>query len=319
MGIINLAADYGWGPYTFLLIFVIVTIVATIGIIIVALTGKIKRPQTFASKRRYEFEKYWAIGTAAILIWLWIVSYPWIPPVAFNAIDDEDPSNIQVVNITAGQWFWIMTKDDNNNKLNVETSQQSIEKSPLSIGESPQVSVIAGKPVKFVARSLDVNHGFGIFDGSDDGSPILLQMQVIPELDNVFYYTFKKPGTYFVRCLEYCGYAHPYMTSTIEVKSPPTVSAIENSQIKSTPISFSSPISSYSDDKNGLDIIKEEEKNNQIQNINNNLNNFYNYFNKLFSLTILHKLLDLTNIYYISNFILPLSVPNLEEVEGGTH
>jgi cytochrome c oxidase subunit 2 len=53
-------------------------------------------------------------------------------------------------------------------------------------------------------------------------SAVLLQMQVVPKLDNIFYYTFKEPGTYFVRCLEYCGYAHPYMTSVITVISAPS-------------------------------------------------------------------------------------------------
>jgi len=301
MGIINLAADYGWGPYTFLLVFVIVTIVATIGIIIVALTGRTKKPQTFASKRRYEFEKYWAIGTAAVLIWLWVISYPWIPPVAFNAVDDEDPSNIQVVNITAGQWFWIMTQDDKNNKLNV--------------GERPHVSLIAGQPVKFVAKSLDVNHGFGIFDGSDDGSPILLQMQVIPELDNVFYYTFKKPGTYFVRCLEYCGYAHPYMTSEIEVKSPsssPSAEIYNDNAIQSSPVSFS--LKNIINNINPLS----EEKNIGSQNTDiNNLDHYYKYFNNLFSLNILNKLLHLTTLYYIDNLILSSFISNFEIGEEG--
>lgn len=301
MGIINLAADYGWGPYTFLLVFVIVTIVATIGIIIVALTGRTKKPQTFASKRRYEFEKYWAIGTAAVLIWLWIISYPWIPPVAFNAVDDEDPSNIQVVNITAGQWFWIMTQDDKDNKLNV--------------GERPHVSLIAGKPVKFVARSLDVNHGFGIFDGSNDGSPILLQMQVIPELDNVFYYTFKKPGSYFVRCLEYCGYAHPYMTSEIEVTS--SSSSSPSAEIYNDNVIQSSPVASLNIINNNHSI--SDEKNTKLQNIDmNNLDYYYKYFNNLLSLENLNKLLSLTNINYIDNFIL-LSIISNFEIGGEIH
>ena len=221
MGIINLAADYGWGPYTLLLIFVIVSVVAIIGIIIVIITGKTKKPQTFASKRRYEFETYWAIGIAGVLVWLWIISYPWIPQVAFNAIDEEDKKSIQIVNITAGQFFWLMTKDGESNDLNV--------------GEQTYVNLVAGEPVKFVARSLDVNHGFGIFDGSQDGAPILLQMQVIPDIDNVFYYTFKKPGTYLVRCLEYCGYAHPYMTSIIEVTNSQSP---KNNKIVS-PVNFS--------------------------------------------------------------------------------
>jgi cytochrome c oxidase subunit II len=272
MGVVNLAADYGWGPYTLLLIFVIVSIVAIIGIIIVILTGKTKKPQTFASKRRYEFEKYWAIGTAGVLVWLWIISYPWIPQVAFNAIDEEDKKSIQVVNITAGQWFWLMTKEGDSNELKV--------------GEQARVNLIAGEPVKFVARSLDVNHGFGIFDGSDDGAPILLQMQVIPDIDNVFYYTFKKPGTYLVRCLEYCGYAHPYMTSIIEVKSP---QSIDNNPIAS-PVSFSQ-IANDNDKYNYFSIFKERKS--EI----NSINNFESYLNFPISLNILNSLLNFNFLY----------------------
>ncbi len=44
-----------------------------------------------------------------------------------------------------------------------------------------------------------------------------MQMQVVPGYDNVFYYTFKNPGIYTIRCLEYCGWNHPYMVSQITV------------------------------------------------------------------------------------------------------
>ena len=71
-----------------------------------------------------------------------------------------------------------------------------------------------------------MNHGFGVFAGKSDGSTLLLQMQVIPGFDNVFYYTFKHPGIYMIRCLEYCGYAHPYMTSEIKVVSPDNTSGV---------------------------------------------------------------------------------------------
>jgi cytochrome c oxidase subunit 2 len=141
------------------------------------------------------------MGIAGVLIWLWITSYQWMPPVAFSSVNPAT-EHIQVVDVTAGQWFWLMNK---------EGGQQ-----PLTPGASPHITLIAGQPVKFVARSVDVNHGFGIMKGSSD-SIVLLQMQVIPKLDNVFYYTFKEPGTYFIRCLEYCGYAHPYMTSIVTV------------------------------------------------------------------------------------------------------
>lgn len=207
MSEINLAADYGWGPYTLLWIFIIAVVITTAGFLVVMATTRAKKKLTFATKKRYHFEAFWAIGIAGVLIWLWIVSYPWMPPVAFSAVDPSS-EDVQVVNITAGQWFWLMEK----------ASGRPLDPgSGPSFREDPYVQLEANRPVKFVAHSLDVNHGFGIFNGSDDGAPILLQMQVVPELENVFYYTFKEPGTFFVRCLEYCGYAHPYMTSQIVV------------------------------------------------------------------------------------------------------
>jgi cytochrome c oxidase subunit 2 len=203
MNQVNLAADYGWGPEILLLIFVIVVVVAAAGFGVVAITTRMRKKQAFASKRTYKFESYWAAGTAIILVWLWITSYPWMPPVSFSSVQNLKPDQLQNVHITAGQWFWLMSSDD-------KTSPSTIK-------------VDTGKPVKFIARSLDVNHGFGIFGSKDDGSPILLQMQIVPGFDNIFYYTFKKSGTYFVRCLEYCGYAHPYMTTSLEVVDSPSL------------------------------------------------------------------------------------------------
>jgi cytochrome c oxidase subunit II len=210
MNSVNLAAEYGWGPNHLLYLLIIVIIVGAAGFLIVMLTSRMKK-QSFTSKKKYHFERYWAIFVAAVLIYLWVSSYPWMPPVAFSSVtsgqqnqqQEHSPQQqqMQVVNITAGQWFWLMNKYGSHTPF----------------GQSPHVTVNVGQPVKFIARSIDVNHGFGIFAGPTDGSPILLQMQVIPGMDNVFYYTFKHPGIYLVRCLEYCGYAHPYMTSIIQV------------------------------------------------------------------------------------------------------
>jgi cytochrome c oxidase subunit 2 len=198
---VNLASNYGWGPETLLLIFIVVIIVAGAGFVVVAITTRMRKKQTFASKRTYRFESFWAVGTAVVLVWLWVVSYPWMPPVSFSSVQKMADSQLQVVHITAGQWFWIMS--ENNGQATGMTSPSTIR-------------IDTNKPVKFVARSVDVNHGFGIFGSKEDGSPILLQMQIVPGYDNVFYYTFTKPGTYFIRCLEYCGYAHPYMTTVME-------------------------------------------------------------------------------------------------------
>lgn len=211
MGIVNLAADYGWGPYSLLLMLILTIVVATAGFFIVMATTRTRRKQSFTSKSKVHPERYWAIGVATVLAWLWINSYPWMPPVAFSSVNPTK-DHVQVVDVTAGQWFWLIHNEG---------------KPPLAPGQSPHLTLIAGQPVKFVAHSVDVNHGFGIMRGSID-SPILLQMQVVPKLDNVFYYTFKEPGIYFIRCLEYCGYAHPYMTSVVTVLPSPSANSSGN-------------------------------------------------------------------------------------------
>jgi len=227
---INLAADYGWGPYTLLWIFTVALLVATVGFLIVMATTRAKKKVSFATKRKHHFEAFWAAGVAGVLVWLWVTSYPWMPPVAFSKVitnSSISQKDLQVVQITGGQWFWLMSQaeaaGDKYGNNSTSSSSGSFISPSFNPGEGQgfrhdvHVEIATGKPVKFIAHSVDVNHGLGIFKGTDDGAPILLQMQVIPGEDNVFYYTFREPGTYFIRCLEYCGYAHPYMTSSLKV------------------------------------------------------------------------------------------------------
>ena len=214
---INLAADYGWGPGTLLLLFFIGTVTTILAVIVIITTTSYKfKVQSFASKTKHHPETYWAIGVALLLIYLWVASYPWMPPVAFSSANkvvssDNRSDHVKIVNISAGQWFWLMNEQNSG---------------PLKAGQPAYITVKAGQTIKFVAHSIDVNHGFGVFAKSSDGSALMFQMQVIPRVDNVFFFTFKHPGIYLVRCLEYCGYAHPYMTSQIKVISTSSSSGI---------------------------------------------------------------------------------------------
>ena len=70
-------------------------------------------------------------------------------------------------------------------------------------------------PVRFDVTSIDVNHGFGVYD--KDGW-LVTQVQSMPDYINRLYVNFDKPGTYEVWCLEYCGLAHHIMVSEFEVK-----------------------------------------------------------------------------------------------------
>jgi cytochrome c oxidase subunit II len=80
--------------------------------------------------------------------------------------------------------------------------------------------VVAGRPVEFRLESRGangepaVNHGFGVYN--PEGT-LLTQAQVVPERTQKLVWTFDEPGTYTVRCLEYCGAKHHDMNATFEV------------------------------------------------------------------------------------------------------
>ncbi len=75
-------------------------------------------------------------------------------------------------------------------------------------------SLPARRLIKFVVTSADVNHGFGIY--SPQGV-LLAQVQAMPDYHNVLYFTFPGPGTYIIRCLEYCGEGHSAMQQPLKV------------------------------------------------------------------------------------------------------
>jgi cytochrome c oxidase subunit 2 len=77
-------------------------------------------------------------------------------------------------------------------------------------------SVVAGEPVEFVLSSPDVNHGFGVYDERDR---LVLQVQVVPGKEQHTIYTFERPGTYSVLCLEFCGVGHHVMRSQLTVEA----------------------------------------------------------------------------------------------------
>jgi cytochrome c oxidase subunit 2 len=86
----------------------------------------------------------------------------------------------EIIQVTGHQWRW----DLNPNRAVVE------------------------QPVEFHVTSADVNHGFALYD---PGLRLLAQTQAMPGYTNVLHYTFTRPGTYRILCLEYCGIAHHTM------------------------------------------------------------------------------------------------------------
>lgn len=71
-----------------------------------------------------------------------------------------------------------------------------------------------GETVDFAVTSLDVNHGYGLYDPTGE---LMAQVQAMPGYVNHLIVTFRLPGTYIVRCLEYCGQGHQVMEFTFTV------------------------------------------------------------------------------------------------------
>lgn len=71
-----------------------------------------------------------------------------------------------------------------------------------------------GRQIEFHVESVDVTHGFAVYD--PDGV-FVTQAQSLPKYATLVRMTPKKPGTYEVRCFEYCGAAHHLMKATFEV------------------------------------------------------------------------------------------------------
>lgn len=100
----------------------------------------------------------------------------------------------QVVQVVGRQWSWQITP----------------------------ATVQAGSLVEFRVTSDDVNHGFAIYSPEDH---IVTQTQAMPGFVNKLLYTFNEPGTYTVRCLEYCGLGHVPMLARLNVIAARTAPA----------------------------------------------------------------------------------------------
>lgn len=86
---------------------------------------------------------------------------------------------------------------------------------PITMEGSEPIELPAGKPVEFRVTSIDVNHGFAIYN---DKAELIIQTQAMPKYVNRLRWQFDIPGTYTILCLEFCGFGHHNMRSTFTVK-----------------------------------------------------------------------------------------------------
>jgi cytochrome c oxidase subunit 2 len=76
-------------------------------------------------------------------------------------------------------------------------------------------AVRAGEPVEFRMTSKDVQHGFGVYDGTK----LLFQVQVPADgqPEQRYVHTFDHSGTYDILCMEFCGFQHHMMRGVLKV------------------------------------------------------------------------------------------------------
>jgi cytochrome c oxidase subunit II len=163
-----------------------ITILVTYSIIVVlavavavAFWATTRRRPTIDVHRLAELEKNW-LGIVVVILVGILAATIWFTPYGKST-----PPGAQVVKVDASQFFWKI---------------------------SPR-RVTVRRPVAFVTRASDVNHGFGIFRGRK----LIAQIQVVPDRDSTLIHTFTKPGTYTVLCLEFCGVGHDRMDATFQV------------------------------------------------------------------------------------------------------
>lgn len=121
-----------------------------------------------------------------------------LPKSPYFLFSGEQPS--KVVYVAARQFYFVM-------------SYQAID--PANPTGEPSIELNTNEMVEFRVTSLDVNHGFAIYNPHNE---LIAQTQAMPGYVNRLRWKFSEPGLYTVYCLEYCGMAHQAMKTTITVK-----------------------------------------------------------------------------------------------------
>jgi len=132
------------------------------------------------TKRAYGIRRWWMASVCALGI---VVTITTLTPFPITALAGSNP---RIIKAESGQWYW------------------KIEDTTATVGE----------PVQYHVSSVDVNHGFAVFDPDDR---LIGQTQAMPGYTNKLNITYTQPGKHVVRCLEYCGLAHHAMIVEIQV------------------------------------------------------------------------------------------------------
>ena len=145
-------------------------------------------------------ESAWTVIPALILLVVGVAGFQTL------VVTDTIPPNPDVIiEINAHQWYWNfnITYVQNGTWLNATGDF-------ASLNTTGAFTVKAGLTVKIIMRSFDVIHSFYLID-------FLLKIDVIPGHSNTYWFQALQPGTFAIRCAEFCGLNHHTMTATLHV------------------------------------------------------------------------------------------------------
>ena len=186
-------ASVGLGIVYLTVLFVIGTLIT--GVVITAVIYSTKHPEEGDQHSLAKYEKHWVVGIIIIFIVFSVSTLGYLPyPYAHSNIKPT-----MIVDVQAQQFNWCL--------------ESQWTQPPTCVANYP---IPVGNTVLFNVTSIDVTHGFGVYDSA---GAILFQVQVMPGFYNDIMYQFTTPGTYYVRCLEFCGYGHYGMFTTFNVTS----------------------------------------------------------------------------------------------------
>ncbi|MDH3740204.1 MAG: hypothetical protein OER56_01285 [Hyphomicrobiales bacterium] len=177
----------GWGAFALLLSFQLPFMFFFLHLIYKK-TYVDSAPSDTSDEKITKFKNIWMTVVVVLFVAVNLMSIQYMPAVS-SARAVASGQDVMEVDVTAASWSYEMSTRE----------------------------FVAGKPIRFTAKSTDTVHGFAIY--SPDGD-VLFTMMLVPGVTaSSLIYTFKEPGTYKIRCLEYCGAAHHEMSDEIIVKA----------------------------------------------------------------------------------------------------
>jgi cytochrome c oxidase subunit 2 len=148
--------------------------------VVVARSAREDVPYEQVQRVGYRVRRYWLTALLAVGVAVIALTFFYLPYASGSG------ANRTVVKVTGGQFFWSLSPD----------------------------RVGAGTPLRFDVTSIDVNHGFGLYDPRGH---LVGSVQAMPGYHNELDLKLTIPGVYRIRCLEFCGLDHAVMQGTFTV------------------------------------------------------------------------------------------------------